>query len=382
MKIDRIEHFVIGNPWKNWVLVKVTTSDGHVGWGESTTGLATKPVVGAIEEISRLFIGRSVDRLTQNWQDAFKALYLPSDGAILAAMAGIETACWDIVGKELGVPLYRLFGGLVHETLRVYANGWYQDHREPARFAARAAEVAAAGYTALKFDPLGHNYRVLDRAERRKTLDLVEAVRKALPDHVDIILEFHDRLTATEAISLGRDLATFQPLWIEDPVWSADIGALGKVSMASDNRIACGERFSMPKQFTDLFAQSRIDVVLPEYLRLGGLTRLRQVAGIADAHSAMVAPHNAQSPLGTAVNAQFDAATPNFLIQECFDDYHVAWAKDIFAHVPTQSGGAITPSSRPGHGVEINEEALCKYPYGERNFMNLFSMGWERRNSA
>jgi galactonate dehydratase len=382
MKIDRIEPFVVGNPWKNWVLVKVSTSEGHFGWGEATTGLTTKPVVGAVEEIARLFIGRDAQDLARNWHDAFKALYLPSDGAVLSAMSGIDTACWDIIGKELGLPLYRLLGGRAHDRLRVYANGWYQEQREPAAFARRAQEVAAAGYTAMKFDPLGHSYRVMDSDERRKALALVEAVRAALPDSVDIILEFHDRLTSVEAAGLIADLVQFRPLWVEDPVWSADIPAVARVANSSPSRIACGERFSRLGQFSELFAQARIDLVLPEYLRLGGLARMRQVAAVAEAHNALVAPHNAQSPLGTAVNAHFDTATPNFFIQECFDDYHVAWTKEVFENVPSQTDGAIAVSDRAGHGVIVNEAVLRKYPYGERNFMNLFSKGWETRNQA
>lgn len=381
MKIDRIEAFIVGNPWKNWILVKVRTDQGHVGWGEATTGLTTMPAFSAVGEIARLFLGRDPGDMQRNWHDAHKALYLTSDGAVLAAMAGIDTACWDIVGKELGVPLYRLLGGRAQPHIRTYANGWYQDDRDPVRFAERTQAVAAKGYSALKFDPLGHNYRTLDRAERRRTLQIVEAVRTSLPDSVDMILEFHDRLTVPEALSLIRDLAQFRPLWVEDPVFSGDVAAFAEVARGSPVRVAGGERFSMPRQFADLFARGGTDMVLPEYLRLGGLSRMRQVAGIADAHNAMVSPHQAQSPLGTAVNVHFDVATPNAFIQECFDEFHVDWAKEIFGNIPAIADGCLAPGEVPGHGVSVNEDEIGKHPYGERNFMNLFSAGWEKRNS-
>ncbi len=381
MKIDRIQAFILGNPWKNWILVKVETDQGHAGWGEATTGLTTMPAFSAVGEIARLFLGRDPRELQRNWHDAHKALYLTNDSAVLSAMAGIETACWDIVGKELGLPLYRLLGGLAQKKIRTYANGWYQDERDPAKFAERTKQVAAKGYSALKFDPLGHNYRTLDRAERRRTIALIEAVRAALPDEVDMILEFHDRLTVPEALSLIRDLAQFRPLWVEDPVYSNDVAAFAHVCRESPVRIAGGERFSMPRQFAELFAQSHADMVLPEYLRLGGLSRLRQAAAIADAHNAMVSPHQAQSPLGTAVNVHFDVATPNAFIQECFDSFHVEWSRDVFANVPEIKDGCLTPSEAPGHGVSVNEAEIGKHPYGERNFMNLFSAGWEKRNS-
>jgi galactonate dehydratase len=381
MKIDRIEAFIVGNPWKNWILVKVGTDQGHIGWGEATQGLTTMPAFSAVGEIARLFLGRDPREMQRNWHDAHKALYLSGDGPIMAAMAGIDTACWDIVGKDLGLPLYRLLGGRAQPSIRTYANGWYQDDRDPVRFAERTQAVAAHGYSALKFDPLGHNYRTLDRSERRRTLQIVEAVRTALPDDVDMILEFHDRLTVPEALSLIRDLAQFRPLWVEDPVFSIDGAAFAQMSRESPVRIAGGERFNVPRQFAALFADGGTDMVLPEYLRLGGLSRLRQAAAIADAYNAMVAPHQAQSPLGTAVNVHFDVATPNAFIQECFDDFHVAWARDVFANIPTIKDGCLAPSEAPGHGVTVNEDEIGKHPYGERNFMNLFSAGWEKRNS-
>jgi galactonate dehydratase len=381
MKIDRIEAFAVGNPWKNWILVKVSTDQGHVGWGEATTGLTTMPTVGAIGEIARLFLGRDPRAIQQNWQDAHKALYLSTDGGIMAAMAGIETACWDISGKELGLPLYRLLGGLAQPRIRTYANGWYQADRDPVRFAERTRAVAAKGYSALKFDPLGHNYRTLDRAERWRTLELIEAVRKALPNDVDMILEFHDRLTEVEALSMARDVQQFRPLWIEDPVWTENVTAFARVGRESPVRIAGGERYKTLRPFAELFALGGIDMVLPEYLGVGGLWRLKQVAAIAEAHNAMVSPHNAQSPLSTALNVHFDVATPNAFIQECFDDFHVEWSNDLFEGVPTIKDGFLAPSEAPGHGVRVNEAEIGKHPYSERNFMNLFSAGWEKRNS-
>jgi len=285
------------------------------------------------------------------------------------------------VGKELALPLYRLLGGRAQPSIRTYANGWYQDDRDPVRFAERTQAVAAKGYSALKFDPLGHNYRTLDRAERRRTIAIVEAVRNALPDDIDMILEFHDRLTVPEALSLIRDIAQFRPLWVEDPVLTADVTAFARVSRESPVRVAGGERFAMPRQFSALFAEGGTDMALAEYLRLGGLSRLKLAAAVAESYNAMVAPHSAQSPLSTAVNVHFDVATPNAFIQECFDEFHVAWAKDVLGNVPTIKDGCLAPSEVPGHGVSVNEDEIGKHPYGARNFMNLFSAGWEKRNS-
>jgi galactonate dehydratase len=170
VKIAAIETHVIGNPWKNWVLVKVLTDEAVCGWGDATNSSSPLAVLGAVTEISRFCIGKDPLSPRQVWEEMFIALNLPVRGVILSAMAGIETACWDILGKSLGAPLYRLLGGKVNERVRAYANGWYKGPREPGFFAERAAEVAALGYRALKFDPFGANYRILDAAERRLVL--------------------------------------------------------------------------------------------------------------------------------------------------------------------------------------------------------------------
>ena len=382
MKIASIEAFVVGNPWKNWVLVKVTTDDGLHGWGDSTCGLSSQPAVAAVREIRRMCLGRDPRDIEALWDNAHKGLYLTANGILLSALSGITTACWDILGKSLGVPLYRLFGGRMHPKLRAYANGWYQGPRTPEAFAERAAKVAAMGYTALKFDPFGSNYRFLDAKERRLSLDIIAAVRDAVGLGVGILVEAHDRFTVPEAIRLAAELEEFDCEWIEAPVWSEDIAALREVAGASRVRIVTGERFSTPRQFADLLAGGRFDVVQPEYVELGGIARLREAAAIADAHGATVAPHNARCTLSTAVNVHVMTATRNFHIQETFDDFHVPWASEMFKGVPRVKDGYLTASDAPGLGVEVDESLFAQHPYSEHHFMNLFAEGWEKRNAA
>lgn len=379
MKIVGSEVFVIGNPWKNWVLVKLQTDEGIVGWGDATQGLATKPVAAALEELRRFYIGRDPRAIERLWDEMHKGLYLTANGTLLSAMAAIETACWDILGKALGVPLYQLLGGKVRDRVRAYANGWYKGPRDPVFFAERAVAVVEMGYTALKFDPLGAGHLILDRADRRIGRAIVRAVRDAVGDEVDIIIEVHDRLTVPEAIQVGRELEEFSPLWMEAPVWSEDLQGTATVAAASNIRIADAERFTSLRSFADLLACGRIDLVLPEYVELGGLHRLRQVSALAEAYQAMVAPHNARSILSTALLAHFDIATRNVLIQECFNDFHVGWAKDIFQGIPNVVGGYLEIPDGPGLGVEVNEVAAAKHPYSDGNFLHLFRPGWEQR---
>ena len=267
----------------------------------------------------------------------------------------------------------------MHERIKAYANGWYNGPRDPGAFAAKAAEVAALGYRALKFDPFGSAFRTLDPEERAKSLAIVRAVREGVGEFVEIMIEVHDRLTPAEAIRICRELEEFRPLWIEAPDWSTDTAALRDVAQATPLRIVAGERFTNLRDFAELLASGRMDIVQPEYVELGGIHRLRQVAAIAEAYQGMIAPHNARCPISTAVNVQVDTATRNVFIQETFDDFHVRWARDRFDGIPPLEDGFFAVPEAPGIGVGINEDLIERHKPGERNYMNLFRSGWEQR---
>ena len=311
----------------------------------------------------------------------FIALNLPVRGTILSAMAGIETACWDILGKSLGAPLYKLLGGKVNPRVKAYANGWYKGAREPSFFAERAAEVVERGYQALKFDPFGAAYRILDRAERRFVFSIVRAVCETVGPDVDVLIETHDRLTVPEAIRIADELDALGVTWMEAPVWAYDVAALVKVAESTSMRIVAGERFTTLRAFGDLLACGRIDVIQPEYIELGGISRLVQAAAVAEAYQAMIAPHNARSPLSTAVNVHVDTATRNVFLQETFNDFHVEWAEEIFEGLPRVVDGPFSVPAATGLGVSVNEKAIAKHPYSEKNHMRMFTPGWEARFS-
>lgn len=379
MKIIQISSLVIGNPWKNWVLVKVETDEGLFGWGDATTPLSTAPVVGALKELTPICIGKDPRQPLPLWEEIFKVLYLPSDGTLLAAMAGIETACWDIIGRATGMPLCDLFGGRIRSQVRAYANGWYQGPREPGFLSEKAAEAVALGYTALKFDPFGVGYRHLENADRRKSVENVRAVRDAVGPDVDLMIEMHDRLTPREAITVAHMLAPYGISWLEAPVWATDIEALKAVARVSPIRITAGERFNTLRDFAGLLDGNLFDIIQPEYIELGGISHLRRVAAIAEAFQTSIAPHNARSPLSTAVNVHIDAATPNVFAQETFDHFHVPWVGEVFSGLPKFVRGGLEVPDAPGLGVEIDEKAAADHPYSEKNFMNLFREGWEYR---
>lgn len=375
MKITEVKTFVVGNPWKNWVFVRVHTDEGLTGIGEATGGLSAKPNEVAIHEIARFVLGEDPLQPERLWQRMYKGMFLRAD----VAMNAIEIACWDILGKSLNCPVWQLLGGKQRPKLRVYANGWYQGPRDPAFFAEAAAAVTAMGYTALKFDPFGSAYRFFETAEEKRSIAIVRAVRDAVGAEVDLCIEGHDRFSVSTALRVAERLAEFRPMWFETPVMSTDIPATVEMARRSAVPVATGERFDRLAQFLELLAPRIVDIVQPETLRIGGISGARKAAAIAESAEAFVALHQAQSPFNTAVNAHLHASLPNFLIQECFDDFLVPWVWDLMRGVPRVVNGYLEPPDAPGIGVELDEAEIAKHPYGQTNFLRLFEEGWERR---
>lgn len=374
MKITGVKTFVVGNPWKNWIFVKVYTDEGLEGLGEATGGLATKPNLGDVQELARFVIGEDPRHPDKLWHKMYKGRFAGSS----TGMNGIELACWDILGKSLGVPVWQLLGGKHRDALRVYANGWYRGPREPAFFAEEAAKLVEWGYTAMKFDPFGGAFRQIDRQSERLSLQIVRAVREAVGPDVDLLIEGHDRFTVSHAIRIGKQLAEFSPMWFETPVHSLDIEATLAVARAIDVPVATGERYRYPGMFVDLLSEKIVDIVQPEVLGLG-MANIKKVCGIAEAAEALVACHQAQSPLCTAINAHLHASVSNFLIHENFDDSLEPWTWDLLTGVPRAVDGYLPVPNAPGWGVDLNEKEADKHPYGEKNFLRLFEEGWETR---
>lgn len=378
MRITGARSVVVGNPWKNWVFVRLETDEGLAGWGEGTGGLQTMPVVASIKEMEPLYLGRDPRDVTDVWQRLHRGLFLH----VTPGMAAIETACWDLLGKSLGLPAWRLLGGRVRDRVRAYANGWYRGPREPDAFAERAARVAALGYTALKFDPFGAAHRDLDRAEEKLSLDIVAAVKEAVGEEVDLIVEAHDRFAVSTAVRIGRRLERYHPLWLETPVLSTDIEATLEVARQVPVPVAAGERFHSLEEFARLAGGKVVSILQPELLSLGGLGPALRACAVAEAHGCLVAPHSAQSPLCTAINAHLAAAVPNLMIQENFDDFQEPWTWDVLTGVPRVAGGYLPVPDGPGWGVEIDEAEAARHPYADTHFLRLFETGWERREGA
>ncbi len=380
MKITKVETYIAGNPWKNWLFCRIHTDDGITGIGEGTVNGFGKTTEAAIHEMFQLAKGMDPFDTSRLSLLLFRDFF--SDGGQIqgAALSAIETACWDIKGKALGVPLYQLLGGKVHDRLRVYANGWYQAEsgRTPEAFAEQAKQVIAKGYTALKFDPFGDAWRVVDPREFRLAVDLIAGVREAVGPDVDILVEGHNRFSVATALQFANAIAPYRPSWFEAPVPPYRIDSMIEVAKHSPVPVACGEDYYSREQFSELLQHDVVSVVQLEPQHMG-LTAARDVVGMAHAHNAVIAPHSAQGPICSLVCAHLNAASPNFYLHEFFDQFNAEWENDLLTFHLTQQHGFVEPPTTPGLGADLNLDEISRHPYQPGNFLPLFRTGWERR---
>lgn len=381
MRITGIETYIAGNPWKNWLFARVSTDEGIYGAGEGTLNFFARTVEAAIHELKQFVVGMDPFGVEAILQRLIRDVY--SDGAQIhmCAVAAIEMACWDIVGKACNQPVYNLWGGRCHDRLRAYANGWYRGPRTPDAFAEKARGVVRRGYTALKFDPFGSNWRMLTPREFDLSIDLIRAVREAVGPGVDILVEGHCRFNVATAISLAEAMAEFKPAWFEEPVPHTNLAAMVEVARRSPVPIATGESLSNKQQFAELLKHDVIHILQPEPLNLGGLFATRKIADMVDAHYGVVAPHSAQGPVCSAACVQLNASLPNFFLHEIFDEFNAEWERNIVTHPVEVVDGYIPIPGRPGLGIDLNLEEIVRHPYGEGNYLPLFSPGWETRES-
>ncbi len=379
MKITAIDTYIAGNPWKNWVFAKVSTDEGLYGIGEGTVNYFGKTVETAIHELKPLILGLDPFQVEIISQKLIRDVYTEGGQVHMCCVAAIEIALWDIIGKATNQPIYNLWGGRCHQRLRAYANGWYRGPRTPESFAEKAKIVASRGYTAMKFDPFGDTWRVLPRNEFDLSLDIIRAVRDAVGDSVDLLIEGHCRFNVPTAIEFSEAMADQRPMWFEEPVAHTNIAAMVEVARRSPVPIATGESLSNKQQFAELLKHDVVNILQPEPLNLGGLFATRKIADMVDAHFGMIAPHSAQGPVCSAACVQLNASLPNFLIHEIFDEFNEPWEREIVTNPVHVVDGYIDIPDRPGLGIDLNIEEILKHPYQQENAIPLFKPGWERR---
>ncbi len=382
MKIVDVKMQVMGTAWRNISFVRVLTDEGVEGLGEVRMLNHTDALRGYFSEaVPNHILGSDPFNVEDLVQRMFRNDFARAGEIAMSAISTIEVACWDIMGKALGQPVYKLLGGAVRDRIKAYANGWYTVERTPQEFHAAAKRVLEKGYRALKFDPFGEGFYELDRTEKNKVIELVEAVYDAVGPNVEILIEMHGRFNVATAVEMARELERFKPSWVEEPVPPENLAALKKASEKINIPIATGERIHTRFDFRELFELQAADIIQADITHFGGLLETKKLAAWAEAYYILIAPHNVGGPVSTAAALHFAASTPNFKIQEHFNDFAEDWVKAAAPGNPEVVDGYFALPQGPGLGVKLNEDVIREHPQ-QRIFFNLFAENWHRRQAV
>ncbi len=380
MKIAELRTFVVGNPppshgGRYFVFLTLTTNDGVVGVGEVYAAtFHPRTVERMIEDVfERHVAGVDPFHVEALWRRVYARGYTARpDVSLVGVLSGIEMACWDIVGKSVGKPVYELLGGRVHERLRTYTYLYFEDgdradvYTDPALAAERAAAYATSGFTALKFDPSGPYSAFDPRQPELEALDrseaYVRAVREAVGSRCDLLFGTHGQFTPAGAIRLARRLEQFDPLWLEEPVPPESPEEMARVARATSIPIATGERLTTKYEFSRVLATGAAAILQPNLGRVGGLLEAKKIAGMAEAHYAQIAPHLYSGPVLGAANIQLAACSPNFLLLEGILDWG-GFHSEILRRPIAWEDGYVIPPTEPGLGVSLDEDVAAANPY-------------------
>ena len=357
------------NASRNWLIVKLNTDDpGVYGLGDASPMENETEVKSLVTGfVDRYLHGTDPLDSEVHWTTLYHDPHARGGRLAMTALAGLDIALWDLKGKILGQPVYKLLGGAQRDRIRVYANGWYTNPGTPGQLADEARRVVDMGYTAMKFDPFGQtNYYRMSREEADLAEERVASVRQAVGPHVDILIEAHAKFDVMNAIQLGKRLEAYRPLWYEEPVSEENVSELLEVRRKVNIPIATGERLYTKYPFAQIVEAHAADVLQPDVANAGGLTELKKIAAIAEAKHITVAPHNVCSPVGAQAEIHLCASIVNYEIQEYhaefYDDHYFA----VLAGFPRQRDGYVGLSEAPGLGLELDEEEIAAHPRLDR----------------
>ncbi len=382
MKISKMTPMVMGTPWRNLTFLKVETDEGLVGVSE-VRSIRTDALLGYLKQIEKRYVlGSDPFNVEALVQRAFVDDFLRVNDISGAGIALVEMACWDIIGKACNQPVYKLLGGATRDKIKAYANGWYTVERTPAAFEEAVKKVVARGYKGLKVDPFGSGFYEMERAEKNRSISLIEAIRGTVGPDVEIMIEMHGRFSPATAIDLAHDLEKFKPSWVEEPVPADNLEAMAKAAAKINIPVAAGERIHTRHETRRLLELGALDVLQTDITMSCGILEGKKIAAMADAYYVTFAPHNTGGPVSTAACLHLAACTPNFKIQEHFNDFVDAWVKDAAKGpgYPEVKDGYFPLPGGPGLGVTLNEDFIKEHPTQGETF-NLFKEDWHRRQS-
>ncbi|WP_299622412.1 mandelate racemase/muconate lactonizing enzyme family protein [uncultured Tateyamaria sp.] len=379
MKLADLDIIVTAPPapgWggRYWILVKLTTDDGIIGWGECyASSVGPDAMRGVIEDVfARHMAGENPENIELMFRRAYSSGFTQRpDLTVMGAFSGLEIACWDILGKARGRPVHALLGGCMNDRVRAYTYLYPLPHHDlndfwtsPEMAAESALDCVERGYTAVKFDPAGpytlRGGHMPGMRDIEMSVAFCKAIREAVGSRADLLFGTHGQFTTAGAIRLGQGLEPYSPLWFEEPIPPDAVEEMAKVARAVRIPVATGERLTTKAEFAPILRSGAAAILQPALGRAGGIWEMKKVAAMAEAYNAQMAPHLYAGPVEWAANVQLAASIPNILMCECIETpFHDQLIKGTIR----VEDGFITPSDAPGLGIEVDEALARAHPY-------------------
>jgi galactonate dehydratase len=362
MKITAVKHYLTMDVRSNACYVQIETDAGITGYGEATNHFLPNTSLGALKDITPYLIGEDPERIAYLWQACFRRRFMRGGPSTGAAVAAIDMALWDIKGKAYGVPVYQLLGGLARTKVRLYGHVTGKTAEEAAR---QARDRVARGLTAIRFRAF-HSYDDVDLFDYKlgvqQQIEYLAAIREAVGDDIDLILECHGRYDPEWAIELARRAEPYHPFLIEDPIRHENPAALAQVRAHTAIPLATGERYHSKWEFRELIVNQWVNYLRPDVCHCGGISEMCKIAAMGEAFYQSLILHNNAGPLGTAASLHAALAIPNVTLLEA------PWANrdaetDVCWPYPEIVDGYALPLEGPGLGIEFNEELAASKPF-------------------
>ncbi len=357
MKITSIKPIIVGDV-RNFLFVLIETDEGIRGVGEGGITWREDAMAGFVQALAPSLIGEDPMRTEHLWQVMHRCGFFPSGRIGSAALSAIDIGLWDIKAQALGVPLYQLLGGQVRDSVVCYPHIAADCTADLVR---EAEDKVARGWQFLRFN-LPSRKEVLDgRQAVRECVEQCQAIRRAVGDQVELIIDVHTRLDMADAVTLCAELESVRPFFVEDPLRSENPGSLERFNQKVRVPIAMGEQYATKWEFREVIEREWIDFARIDVCIVGGMTEALKVAGWCEAHYIPIAPHNPLGPVSTAACLHLDLAVSNFAVQECAREPGTVLPL-LFPRQVTLENGYLLPPTEPGLGVTIDPAAAAEYP--------------------
>ncbi len=369
MKIKSIETFIVP---PRWLFLKITTDDGLVGWGEPIVEGRAFTTEAAVHELSEYIIGKDPMRIEDIWQVLYRGGFYRGGPIHMSAIAGIDQALWDIKGKYYNAPIYDLMGGACRDKVRVYS--WIGGDR-PSDILKQAQAAKDNGFTAIKMNAT-EELQIIDCHKKvDAVIERVAIIRENLGNDFGIGIDFHGRVHKPMAKILAKELEIYNPMFIEEPVLPENNEALREVALHCNIPIATGERMFSRWDFKKLLQDGYVDIIQPDLSHAGGITECKKIITMAEAYDVAVAPHCPLGPIALASCLQVDATSYNLFIQEQSLGIHYNQGSDLLDYLVDKTvfqykDGYVSNPTKPGLGIEINEEVVKEKQQVGHNWKN------------